>query len=128
MRRFAQTYPDFEIGQQAVAQITWSHNILLMQKCDSMEKRLRYAQQAVENGWSRNVMVHHIESKLYERQNKPIANYSSTLPAPQSDLANNVLKDPYLFNFLNLSKEAKEKELEDAIVKHITKFLVELGT
>lgn len=126
MRRFAREYPSFEIGQQVVAQITWSHNILLLQKVKDPEQRLRYAQKAVENGRSRNVMVLHIERKLFEAQWKAITNFTTTLPKPNSDLANSLLKDPYNFDFLNLSTKAKEKELEDALVNKITHFLLEL--
>lgn len=126
MRRFAREYPDFEIGQQAVAQITWSHNILLLQKVKDPVQRLRYAQQAVENGRSRNMMVIHIERKLFEAKWKAITNFTTTLPKPNSDLAHSLLKDPYNFDFLNLSYKAKEKELEDALVNKITHFLLEL--
>lgn len=72
-------------------------------------------------------MIHHIERKLYQREGKAIINFVNTLPSPQSDMAQQALKDPYLFDFLTLSKDAKEKELEDELVKHITKFLIELG-
>ncbi len=127
MRQFAQTYPDFEIVQAPLAQITWYHNITLLQKCPHKKERLWYAAQAIENGWSRDVMVLHIETKLYERQGKLPSNFAYTLPEPQSDLARQTLKDPYIFDFLTLFKKAKEKDLEEQLVSHITHFLLELG-
>lgn len=127
MRKFANTYPNFEIVQVPLAQISWYHNITLLQKCPDEKIRFWYAQQALENGWSRDVMVHQIEWKLHKRQGKAITNFSKNLPAPQSDMAKQTLKDPYILDFLNLRKDVLERELEDAIVKHITKFLLELG-
>ncbi|TAK37096.1 MAG: DUF1016 domain-containing protein [Saprospiraceae bacterium] len=127
MRQFAETYPDFEIVQEPLAQISWYHNITLLQKCSSQKERLWYAAQAMENGWSRNVMAFQIETKLYDRQGKAISNFSTTLPEPDSDLAQQALKDPYIFDFLTLSKKAKEKDLEEQLVRHITSFLLELG-
>jgi len=128
MRRFAKEYPDFEIGQQAVAQLTRSHNILLLQKVDDHDQRLRYANKTIENGRSRNVMVMHIERKLFEAQWNAITNFSKTLPKLSSDLASSLLKDPYNFDFLVLSEKAKEKDIEDALVNKITHFLLELGS
>ena len=127
MQQFAATYPEFEIGQAPLGQISWYHNITLLQKCSANEERLWYAQKAIEHGWSRNMMVHHIESRLYKREGKALTNFYQTLPSPQSDLAQQTLKDPYIFDFLTLDKEAREKDLEEALVKHITKFLLELG-
>jgi predicted nuclease of restriction endonuclease-like (RecB) superfamily len=127
MRRFAREYPTFENRQQAVAQIGWSHNLLLIQKVKDIKERFWYAQKAVEHGWSRSMMVHHIERRLYEREGKAITNFAKTLLSPQSDLAQQSLKDPYIFDFLTLSSDAKEKDLEDALMKHITNFLLELG-
>lgn len=127
MKRFALTYPKFSILQAALAKLTWYHNITLLQKCPDEKKRLWYAEKVIEYGWSRDVMVHQIELNLYEREGKAITNFSEKLPAPQSDLAQKTLKDPYIFDFLGLEKDFLERELEDAIVKHITKFLLELG-
>lgn len=127
MRQFAQEYPQFSIGKQAVSQISWGHNIRLMQKVKDPEKRLWYAQAAIEYGWSRNVMLMQIESKLYERQGKAITNFKNTLPSPQSDMAEQALKDPYLFDFVTLASGAHERNIEDQLVVHITKFLLELG-
>lgn len=129
MRKFAEIYPDFELVQQVVALLPWGHNVFLMDKIKTPEKRLWYARKAINNGWSRNVMVMQIEHKLYERQGKAekINNFDLTLPKPQSDLAQEMLKDPYKFDFLSLGDEAQEREIEKELVKHITHFLLELG-
>jgi predicted nuclease of restriction endonuclease-like (RecB) superfamily len=127
MRSFAETWPDEPIVQQVVAQIPWGHNIRLMDKLTSSEERLWYARQTVENGWSRNVLVHQIESGLYARQGKAVSNFERVLPAPQSDLARQLLKDPYNFDFLTLTEGAHERELEKGLLEHVRKFLLELG-
>lgn len=124
---FAREYPDFAIGQQVVAQIPWGHNILLLQKLETIEERLWYAHKTIENGWSRNVLLHWLDSGLYKRQGKAINNFQATLPSPQSDLAHQTLKDPYCFDFLELKEKFDEKELEDGLLEHIQKFLLELG-
>jgi predicted nuclease of restriction endonuclease-like (RecB) superfamily len=116
-----------EILQQAVAKITWSHNVVLLDRVKNLEERLFYAQQAAEHGWSRNILVHQIESGLYKRKGAAITNFHTTLPKPQSDLAHELLKDPYKFDFLSLGEEYLEKDLENALIEHITKFLLELG-
>lgn len=128
MRQFALAYPDFVIVQAALAQISWYHNITLLQKCPNETKRFWYAAAALENGWSRDVLVHQIETNLYERQGGAPTNFQATLPKPDSDLAQQTLKDPYIFDFLTLAKEAREKDLEAQLMKHITRFLLELGT
>ncbi len=128
MRRFAQEYPNLLIGQQAVAQIGWGHNIALMQKCPDQEERAWYATKAIENGWSRNALIIQIQNELYRRQGAAVTNFSTTLPNVQSDMAKEMLKDPYLFDFLNITEQAQEKELEDALVEKVTAFLLELGT
>ena len=118
-----------EKGQQVVAlltQIPWGHNLHIITKLKKMDEALFYVQKTVENGWSRSVLVHQIESKLYERSGKAISNFSNTLPNPQSDLANELTKDPYQFDFLTLREKHDERELEDALMEHITKFLLEL--
>ncbi|MDX8337407.1 PDDEXK nuclease domain-containing protein [Candidatus Cetobacterium colombiensis] len=127
MRLFAKSYP-VEIVQQSVALLSWGHNIVLLDKVSS-NKREWYAKKALENGWSRNVMVHQIESNLYERMllEGKTHNFSQTLPDKNSELAAETLKDPYIFDFLNLSESYLEKELEDSLVENITKFLLELG-
>jgi predicted nuclease of restriction endonuclease-like (RecB) superfamily len=127
MRSFAETYPDEQFVQEVLAQITWYHNIALMEKLKSSEERLWYARQTIEQGWSRNVLVHQIESGLYRRQGKADTNFSRTLPNPQSELAQQLLKDPYNFDFISLGKEAQERELEKALIDRIRDFLLELG-
>lgn len=127
MRQFASAYRTFPIVQAPLAQISWYHNITLLQKCPDEQKRFWYAAAALENGWSRDVLVHHIDTKLYERQGGITSNFKHTLPEPDSDLVQQTLKDPYLFDFLTLAAGAKEKELESQIVAHITRFLLELG-
>jgi predicted nuclease of restriction endonuclease-like (RecB) superfamily len=104
MRAFAQAYPDEQFVQEVLAQITWYHNIALLEKLKLPEERFWYAQQTIQHGWSRNVLVHQIESQLYHRQGKAITNFDRTLPKPQSELAQ-LLKDPYSFDFLNLGEE-----------------------
>jgi predicted nuclease of restriction endonuclease-like (RecB) superfamily len=104
MRSFAETYQDFEFVQEVLAQITWYHNITLIEKVKSPDERLWYARQTIEQGWSRNVLVHQIESGLYKRQGKADTNFSRTLPNPQSELAQQLFKDPYNFDFITLSQ------------------------
>lgn len=127
MRAFAEAYADETIVQGALAQITWYHNIALLEKLKDETQRLWYARAALQHGWSRNVLAHQIETNLYARQGKAITNFERTLPAPQSDLAQQVLKDPFNFDFLTLHKDARERELQDGLVAHIRQFLLELG-
>lgn len=127
MRAFAAAWPDEPIVQEALAQITWYHNLTLLEKVKEPEERLWYARAAVVNGWSRNVLVHWIESDLYQRQGRAPTNFERTLPPSQSDLAQQVLKDPYNFDFLTLAQDAAEKELEEGLLAHIRRFLLELG-
>ncbi len=128
MVQFAREYSGFEIVKQLVSQIPWGHNIALLQKLNSEEERLWYAQKIIENECSRSVLLPWIESNLYNRQGKSVTNFSATLPAAQSDLANEVIKDPYSFDFLSLREKFDEKELENGLLDHIQKFLLELGT
>lgn len=119
------------IAQQAVAQlcqIPWGHNLQIVSKCQSQAEALYYVTQTLQHGWSRNVLVHQIESGLWQREGKAISNFAQTLPAIQSDLAQQALKDPYVFDFLALTKDYNERELEQGLVKHITQFLLELGS
>lgn len=127
MRRFGEAWPDRAIVQGVLAQIPWWSNIALLEKLEDPEDRLWYAQKTRLHGWSRNVLVMQIESRLHERQAKAVTNFDRTLPAPQSDLANQLLKDPYIFGFLGLEDEAREREIEKALVRHIRDFLLELG-
>jgi predicted nuclease of restriction endonuclease-like (RecB) superfamily len=127
MRAFAEAYPDESIVQQAAGQIPWFHNCVLLDKIKVPEQRLWYIQQTIANGWSRNVLVLQIESRLFERQGSAITNFEQALPKPQSDLAQQLLKDPYNFEFLTISQNAQELELERGLVTHIRDFLLELG-
>lgn len=129
MRDLAKTWPDKTIWQQAVAQLPWGHNVVLLEKIPNESDRLWYAQQSLENGWSRNVLIMQIESNLKGRSldSKKTHNFSVTLPAPQSDLARETLKDPYIFDFLSIGKEAHEREIEKALIDHMQQFLLELG-
>ena len=127
MRAFAEAWPDGEFVQAALAQLPWYHQLALLDKLQTAEERQWYAAQALENGWSRNVLVMQIESGLRQRTGAAITNFSQRLPRPQSDLARESLKDPYRLDFLGLGKEAHERAIEDALVKHVTQFLMELG-
>jgi len=118
------------IGQQAVAQLQslpWGHNLAIMAKCKHSDEALYYVGAALEYGWSRSVLIHQMESDLWQREGRAITNFAQTLPAAQSDLAAQVLKDPYVFDFLSLTPEHSERELETTLVAHITQFLLELG-
>jgi predicted nuclease of restriction endonuclease-like (RecB) superfamily len=127
MRAFAEAWPDEAIVQQAAAQLPWFHNCILLDKVKNTNERLWYIQQAIEHGWSRNVLVLRIESGLYRRQGKAVTNFRATLPPPQSDLAQQLLKDPYNFDFLTLTSDAHERDLEQGLLGHLRSFLIELG-
>jgi predicted nuclease of restriction endonuclease-like (RecB) superfamily len=127
MRKFAEEFPDPEFVQRVVAQLPWSHYVILMDKVKGPETRLFYMGKAFEHGWSRDVLSLQIKSGLHERQGKAITNFDNCLPSPQSDLAQQLTKDPYLFDFLTLQEDYQEKDLENALTSHITKFLLELG-
>lgn len=143
MQTFASSYPDFPftqaplaeiaditndvITQAPLAQLSWYHHITLLDKVKDLEKRLFYMKKTVENGWSRNVMVVQIESKLHERQGKAITNFSKTLPNTISDFATQTLKSPYNIDFLSITEEMKERDIEKALIQHLKKFMLELG-
>ena len=127
MKKFYNFYKDFTKVQQVVAQIPWGHNILIISKSQNIEEAIFYLNETLENNWSRDILDMQIESDLYERKGKAITNFSQSLPQPNSDLANQSLKDPYLFDFLTLKKDADEKSIEEQLTKHITNFLLELG-
>jgi predicted nuclease of restriction endonuclease-like (RecB) superfamily len=116
-----------EFGPQLVGQIPWGHNLLIINKIKNASEALFYVRKTIENNWSRAVLTHQIEGGLYQRDGKAITNFEATLPAPQSDLAIQTLKDPYNFDFLMLRERHDEKELEDALTDHLTRFLLELG-
>ena len=130
MAKFAEAYPDREFVQQVVAQIPWGHNIILMDKVSNPDERVWYIQKAIENSWSRNVLVHQIESGLYKRQvsAEKVSNFEHRLPSPQSELAVQTMKDPYVFDFIPFREDMLERDIEQALVRDITKLLLELGT
>jgi predicted nuclease of restriction endonuclease-like (RecB) superfamily len=130
MKQFATLYPELSITTQAVSQLPWGHITRLMQMVKNTSEREWYAQQTIKNGWSRTILEMQVESGLYERQgisSKKISNYQQHLPASQSDLANEILKDPYNFDFLTIQGPAHERAVEDGLVAHIRDFLLELG-
>lgn len=127
MRAFAEAWTDFEIVQQTVGQLPWGHNVLLLNRIKEQEARLFYVQKAIAENWSRATLEVHIKNRLHERQGKAVTNFAARLPAPTSALAQETLKDPYLFDFLSLGEDAQEREIENALVQHITRFLLELG-
>jgi len=107
--------------------LPWFHNVVLTEKIKDSKIRLYYAQKAIENGWSRNVLILQIKSRLHDREGRAITNFKHTLPSPGSDLANQILKDPYVFDFLSLDAEYRERELESQLIRNLEKFLLELG-
>jgi predicted nuclease of restriction endonuclease-like (RecB) superfamily len=127
MRAFAEAYPDEAFVQAVLAQVTWYHNIALLEKVRDPVEREWYVRAAIEHGWSRNTLVIQIESDLYRRQGKALTNFRRALPPPQSDLAQQTLKDPYVFDFLTMDSETRERDLEQGLVDHIQRFLLELG-
>ncbi|MDO4906331.1 YhcG family protein [Neisseria sp.] len=128
MRAFAEAWPDFEIVQQAAAQLPWFHLCTLIDKVKIPQQREWYLQQAIAQAWSRATLEIHIKNRLHERQGQAVTNFTARLPAPTSALAQETLKDPYLFDFLGLGEEAHERDIEEALVRHITHFLLELGS
>lgn len=116
-----------EIPPTEVLAIPWFHNVILIQKVKDRSTRLWYARQAAQHGWSRNVLALQIDSSLHARQGKAVTNFAQTLPPPQSDLAQQLTKDPYLFDFLNLRDDANERAVELGLLEHVEKFLLELG-
>ncbi len=137
---------NIEIGQQDVAQLTntnlpiqkneilelitsipWGHNLVIISKCKNIDEALYYLKNTLEFNWSRSVLTHQIESNLFKREGDAITNFEVTMPKPFSDLARQTLKDPYNFDFLELTKEHTEHDIETGLMDHITKFLLELG-
>ncbi len=127
MRAFAEAYPDEAIVQQVVGQLPWGHNVRLLDKLDSLESREWYAKACIQNGWSRVILEAQIATRLMERQGRAVHNFDRALPAPQSELAAQILKDPYNFDFLSLGDEAHERDLERGLIAHLKNFLLELG-
>ena len=130
MAKFAAEYPNLEFVQTVSAQIPWSHNIVILEKVKEPEQREWYIQKTAENGWSHNVLIHQIESGLYERQviAEKISNFENRLPSVQSELAIQTMKDPYIFDFIPFKEDMLERDIEEALVKNVTKLLLELGT
>jgi predicted nuclease of restriction endonuclease-like (RecB) superfamily len=127
MRRFAEVWPDRAIVQRAAAQLPWRNNQALLDKLDSPAIRLWYAERNIENGWSRDVLCFQIESLLHNRQGKAVHNFFAALPPADSDMAAQVFKDPYLFDFIGTADPRREREVEQALVDHVQKFLLEMG-
>ncbi|MEW6776590.1 MAG: PDDEXK nuclease domain-containing protein [Bdellovibrionota bacterium] len=127
MRAFAEAFPEEPIVQQVVAQLPWGHIVRIMDSVKEPDDREWYVKATIEHGWSRNVLVHQIEGGLHRRQGKAISNFHRTLPARQSELAQQVLKDPYNFEFLGLTEKVRERDLEKNLIRHVREFLLELG-
>lgn len=127
MRTFAESYPDEQFTQQLAAQIPWFHNCLVLDKIHVRQEREWYIRQTIENGWSRNVLALQIDSQLYQRHGKAITNFTTSLPEPQSDLAQQLTKDNYIFDFISLEDPIEEKKLERGLVENIRDFIIELG-
>ena len=127
MKKFAEIWDDFEFVQRCVAQIPWRSNIVLMDKLSNQEERIWYAQKTLENGWSRDVLALQVQSKLIERSGKSVNNFKDALLPADSDMANQIFKDPYLFDFLGTDIPRREIEIERKLTEHIQQFLLELG-
>lgn len=128
MRAFAAAWPERAMVQQLAAQIPWFHNCVLLDRVANPSIRQWYIRQVVEHGWSRNILTLQIDTRAHERQGKAITNFRDTLPPAESDLAAQVFKDPYLFDFLGTADPRREREVEQALVDHIQRFLLELGS
>jgi predicted nuclease of restriction endonuclease-like (RecB) superfamily/GH25 family lysozyme M1 (1,4-beta-N-acetylmuramidase) len=127
MRRFAELYPNPEFLQQVAGILPWYHHVVLMERVKDHEARLFYIRNASEYGWSRAIMIHQIELGLHKRQGKVVTNFREKLSYPTSDLANQTIKNPYIFDLLSIGKDAHEREIEKGLAAHIEKFLLELG-
>lgn len=127
MRAFAEAWPEQSFVQAVLAQITWYHNLAILEKLAAAEDRIWYARATIQHGWSRNVLVHQIAGGRRHRQGKAVANFDRTPPSPQSDLVQDITKDPYNFDFLMLGDDAHERDLERGLLDHLRQFLLELG-
>src|SRR5260370_18286148 len=123
MKVLAQTYPDESILQRCVAKIPWRHNIALLEKLKDNEERFWYIEQIIQHGWTRDVLVHQIATGLHQRKGKAITNFQSTLPTVQSTLPHEVLKDPYVFDFITTGDDTKERHIQSALLHHIHRFV-----
>ncbi len=128
MRAFAAAWPDASIVQRVVARLPWRQNIALLERLGDAKTRLWYAQETLRNGWSQPILVLQIEGRVHARRGKALSNFKELLPPAQSDMAAQVFKDPYLFDFLGTADTRREREVEQSLVDHIQKFLLELGT
>lgn len=130
MAKLAATYPDAEFVQQAVAQIPWGHTVTLLDKVPDEAMRNWYIEQTIVHGWSRNVLIHQIEGNFYARQaiTEKVSNFETRLAHPQSELALQTMKDPYVFDFIPFREDMVERDIEQALVRDVTKLLLELGT
>ncbi len=128
MRYFAEHCPAQQFGQQPAAQLPWFHIVTLLTRVREPQEREWYALQTAQQGWSRYTLEVHIKNRLVARQGQAVTNFKAQLPSPEAGLAQEALKDPYLFDFLGLDEEAHEREIENALIRHITRFLLELGT
>ena len=127
MRAFAEGWPDEPIVQQVAAQLPWGHIMHLLDAVKCPIEREWYARQTIEHGWSRNVLAHQIDSGLFDRQGGALTNFHRTLPAEQSDLAQQLIKDPYSFDFLSLTSEVKERAIEQGLIQQVRSLILELG-
>lgn len=127
MRAFAEAWPDEEFVQGVLAQLPWYHQIALLDKLADTETRRWYVVNAIEHGWSRNILVHQIETQLHKREGAALTNFTKTLPVAQAEIAQQLIKDPCILDFMTLEADAKERDLEKALVSHIQKFMLELG-
>lgn len=127
MRKFAEAWPDPEVVQRTIAQLPWRQQIALMEKLHDPDQRLWYANEAIEAGWSRDILVLQIDLQLHLRKGRAITNFAATMPPADSDMAQQATKDPYVFDFLDLTERSRERELETGLVEHVGKFLLELG-
>ncbi|KAF0242826.1 MAG: hypothetical protein FD180_3721 [Planctomycetota bacterium] len=127
MRSFAESWQESSIVQQLAAQLPWWHNVILLTKLKESQDRTWYARKAIEHGWSRAVLDLQIETRLHEREGKAVTNFTRTLPPAQSEMAQQILKNPYTFEFLTIEGNAKEREIEKSMMDHVQKLLLELG-
>lgn len=127
MRALAEAWPEDEIVQQLVAQLPWGHNVRVLDRVKDRPTREWYLRAALEHGWSQNVLVHMISSQLHEREGKALTNFGRTLPPPDSDMAQQILRDPYNFDFLTLADPFAERALERGLLTHLRDLLLELG-
>ena len=128
MQVFARICPELQIGQQSAAQLPWFHIVTLLTKVSDPAEREWYAAQTIQQGWPRTTLEVHIKNRLHLRQGAAITNFDRSLAVPHADMATQILKDPYHFDFLGLGDEAQERDIENALVRHITRFLLELGS